>query len=115
MPNTTDEKWERSATLACLVFIPTRTITTGEGGAVVTNNSELAAKIRKLRNQGRDESDAWFQHSELGYNYRISDINCALGIEQLNRIDSILDSTGGYRARIQSEVGSAYKIWNSRR
>ena len=71
-------------------FYPNKQITTGEGGAVVTNNSELAAKIRKLRNQGRDESDEWFQHSELGYNYRISDINCALGIEQFNRIDSIL-------------------------
>ena len=72
-------------------FYPNKQITTGEGGAVVTNNSEFAAKIRQLRNQGRDDSDAWFQHSELGYNYRISDINCALGIEQLNRIDSILD------------------------
>ena len=71
-------------------FYPNKQITTGEGGAVVTNNSELAAKIRKLRNQGRDNSDDWIQHSELGYNYRISDINCALGIEQLNRIDSIL-------------------------
>ena len=71
-------------------FYPNKQITTGEGGAVVTNNSGLAAKIRALRNQGREESDEWFQHSELGYNYRISDINCALGIEQLNRIDSIL-------------------------
>jgi perosamine synthetase len=72
-------------------FYPNKQITTGEGGAVVTNNSGLAAKIRKLRNQGRDESAEWIQHSELGYNYRISDINCALGIEQLNRIDTILD------------------------
>jgi perosamine synthetase len=72
-------------------FYPNKQITTGEGGAVVTNNSEFAAKIRKLRNQGREESDEWIQHSELGYNYRISDINCALGIEQLNRIDAILD------------------------
>ena len=72
-------------------FYPNKQITTGEGGAVVTNNSEIAAKIRKLRNQGRDETAEWIQHSELGYNYRISDINCALGIEQLNRIDTILD------------------------
>lgn len=72
-------------------FYPNKQITTGEGGAVVTNNSEFAAKIRKLRNQGRDESAEWIQHSDLGYNYRISDINCALGIEQLKRIDAILD------------------------
>jgi perosamine synthetase len=72
-------------------FYPNKQITTGEGGAVVTNNPEIATKIRKLRNQGRDDSEQWFQHAELGYNYRISDINCALGIEQLNRIDAILD------------------------
>jgi perosamine synthetase len=72
-------------------FYPNKQITTGEGGAVVTNNPEFAAKMRKLRNQGRDESAEWIQHSELGYNYRISDINCALGIEQLIRIDAILD------------------------
>ena len=72
-------------------FYPNKQITTGEGGAVVTNNPEIALKVRKLRNQGRDDSEAWFQHTELGYNYRISDINCALGIEQLKRIDAILD------------------------
>ena len=72
-------------------FYPNKQITTGEGGAVVTNNSEIALKVRRLRNQGRDESGEWFQYAELGYNYRISDINCALGIEQLKRIDSILD------------------------
>jgi len=72
-------------------FYPNKQITTGEGGAVVTNNSATASKVRKLRNQGRNDSEDWFQHSELGYNYRISDINCALGVEQLKRIDSILD------------------------
>jgi perosamine synthetase len=72
-------------------FYPNKQITTGEGGAVVTSNSDIAIKLRKLRNQGRDDSETWFQHSELGYNYRISDINCALGIEQLKRIDIILD------------------------
>jgi len=71
-------------------FYPNKQITTGEGGAVVTSNPEIALKIRKLRNQGRNDSDEWFQHTELGYNYRISDINCALGIEQLKRIEAIL-------------------------
>ena len=41
---------------------------------MVTDNSEVATKIRKLRNQGRGDSEEWFAHSELGYNYRISDI-----------------------------------------
>ena len=43
-----------------------------------------------MRNQGRSEDGAWLQHERLGYNYRISDINCALGIAQLERIDEIL-------------------------
>ena len=71
-------------------FYPNKQITTGEGGAVVTTNPQLAAKIRSLRNQGRADSDDWFQHSEVGYNYRLSEMNCALGITQLKRIESIL-------------------------
>jgi perosamine synthetase len=72
-------------------FYPNKQITTGEGGAIVSNNPKLALKVREFRNQGRRESNEWFQHYELGYNYRLSDINCALGIEQLKRIDAILD------------------------
>ena len=71
-------------------FYPNKQITTGEGGVIVTANSEIAALARKLRNQGRSDSEDWFEHSELGYNYRISDINCALGIEQMKRIETIL-------------------------
>jgi perosamine synthetase len=71
-------------------FYPNKQITTGEGGAVVTDDPRLAARVRALRNQGRSDTDDWFQHSELGYNYRISEMNCALGIGQLNRIEAIL-------------------------
>jgi perosamine synthetase len=71
-------------------FYPNKQITTGEGGVIVTANSEIARLARKLRNQGRSDSEDWFEHSELGYNYRISDINCALGLEQLKRIETIL-------------------------
>ena len=71
-------------------FYPNKQITTGEGGVVVTHDDALARRIRALRNQGRYETDDWFQHSELGYNYRISEINCALGLAQLSRLDEIL-------------------------
>ena len=77
--------------VATFAFYPNKQITTGEGGAIATNNVEVACRLRSLRNQGRDDSGAWLQHGELGYNYRISDINCALGIEQLKRIHSILE------------------------
>lgn len=75
---------------AVFAFYPNKQITTGEGGMVVTRDSALAARIRALRNQGRYPSDDWFQHTELGYNYRISEINCVLGLRQLQRIESIL-------------------------
>jgi perosamine synthetase len=71
-------------------FYPNKQITTGEGGMVVTEDDKLAARIRALRNHGRYQSDDWFQHSELGFNFRISEINCALGLAQMRRIEEIL-------------------------
>jgi perosamine synthetase len=75
---------------AVFAFYPNKQITTGEGGMVVTRRPELAAHIRALRNQGRYDSTDWLQHAELGYNYRLSEINCALGLAQLKRIGPIL-------------------------
>lgn len=72
-------------------FYPNKQITTGEGGAVVTNDEKVARLCRSWRNQGRGEGGAWLQHERLGYNYRLSDINCALGLGQLSRLDSILE------------------------
>ena len=71
-------------------FYPNKQITTGEGGIVVTADPVLAKRIRALRNQGRYPTDDWFQHTELGYNYRISEINCALGLAQMTRLEEIL-------------------------
>ena len=76
--------------IATLAFYPNKQITTGEGGAVLTRDPTLAARIRALRNQGRYPSPDWLQHSELGYNYRLSEVACALGIVQLSRLPSIL-------------------------
>jgi perosamine synthetase len=81
-------------------FYPNKQITTGEGGVVATQDDALARRIRALRNQGRYESDDWLQHSELGYNYRISDINCALGLAQVSRLEEILEA--------RERVASAY-------
>lgn len=75
---------------AILAFYPNKQITTGEGGMILTNDEEIASLCRSLRNQGRGEGGGWLQHERLGYNYRLSDINCALGVAQLARIDEIL-------------------------
>jgi perosamine synthetase len=71
-------------------FYPNKPITTGEGGVVVVNDSAIAATLRALRNQGRTDLDDWLHHSLLGYNYRLPEINCALGVEQLKRLEGIL-------------------------
>ncbi len=71
-------------------FYPNKQITTGEGGIIVTDSDFIAKQAKMLRNQGRDAESEWFEHTELGYNYRLSDINCALGIAQLKRLDFIL-------------------------
>lgn len=71
-------------------FYPNKQITTGEGGIIVTDDEAIAEKAKMLRNQGRDAKSEWFEHTELGYNYRLSDINCAIGIEQLKRLEAIL-------------------------
>jgi len=71
-------------------FYPNKQITTGEGGIITTDNKKLAELCRSMRNQGRGPGGTWLAHTRLGYNYRISDINCALGIAQMKRIDEIL-------------------------
>ncbi len=76
--------------VAVFAFYPNKQITTGEGGMVVTRDPVLADAIRAMRNQGRCPSDAWHQHSVLGFNYRLSEINCALGCAQMQRLDEIL-------------------------
>jgi perosamine synthetase len=82
--------------LSVFGFYPNKQMTTGEGGAVLTRSQFHADRLRSLRNQGRtstpsqDETGAWLQHAEIGFNYRLSDIACALGSVQLSRIEEIL-------------------------
>ena len=71
-------------------FYPNKQITTAEGGMLVTDDAQIAALCRSLRNQGRDEDSAWLRHIRLGYNYRLSDLHCALGLAQLERIEELL-------------------------
>ncbi|MGC8690990.1 MAG: DegT/DnrJ/EryC1/StrS family aminotransferase [Caldisericum sp.] len=72
-------------------FYPNKQITTGEGGVVLTDDEQIYKLSKSMRNQGRGEEETWLYHTRLGYNYRISDINCALGISQLNRLNKIIE------------------------
>jgi perosamine synthetase len=76
--------------LAVFGFYPNKQLTTGEGGIVLAGNADHADRLRSLRNQGRAARAGWLDHVEIGYNYRLSDIACALGRVQLSRINEIL-------------------------
>ncbi len=88
-------------------FYPNKQITTGEGGMIVTDDRAVADRCRSLRNQGRDAGVGWLAHQRLGYNFRLSDINCALGLVQLSRLDEIVAARGEveawYRERLSAE------------
>jgi len=76
--------------LAVLGFYPNKQLTTGEGGAVLAHDPIHAARLRSLRNQGREPAGDWLDHAEPGYNYRLSELACALGRVQLSRIGEML-------------------------
>ncbi len=91
-------------------FYPNKQITTGEGGMIVTNDAELARLCRSLRNQGRDTNGGWLAHPRLGFNYRISDINCALGLAQLARLGEIVDARTRVRALYCGRLGDEPRL-----
>lgn len=86
------------ADMTVFSFHPVKHITTGEGGMVVTDNPDFAVKLRAFRNHGitadhrqREADGSWFyEMAELGYNYRLPDINCALGLSQLKKLDKFV-------------------------
>lgn len=97
-------------------FYPNKQITTGEGGMIVTDDDRLAELTRSMRNQGRSvptrsnhagtsmDAGSWLAHQRMGYNYRLSEIACALGIAQMERLDYLLqrrrDVAGNYMRRL---------------
>jgi perosamine synthetase len=97
------------AHLSTFSFHPVKSLTTGEGGMVTTNDAELAARVRQLRNHGinsdfrqREARGTWaYDMVELGFNYRLSDLNCALGASQVAKL-------GGWVRRRQ-ELATRYE------
>jgi len=76
--------------MSCFAFYPNKQMTTGEGGMIVTDDERLAKLCRSMRNQGRGQDGSWLGHERIGYNYRLSDIHCALGLAQVERLGELL-------------------------
>ena len=100
--------------MTCFSFHPVKPITTGEGGMVVTDDEELYKRLILFRSHGitRDESlmtaneGGWYyEQLELGYNYRITDISCALGISQMDKLDGFIKR----RREIAGRYDEAFK------
>jgi perosamine synthetase len=90
--NTPSASWRRCGsfgTLSCFSFYANKLITTGEGGMVLTDDDRLAERAKSLRNLAF-RSDRRFYHEELGFNFRFTSLQAALGLAQLERMDDIL-------------------------
>jgi dTDP-4-amino-4,6-dideoxygalactose transaminase len=94
--------------LGCLSFHPRKIVTTGEGGAVTTSDDALAERVRSLRHHGWSPSDRYDDLPRPGFNYRLPDVLCALGIPQLERLERLLAArerlAAGYEARLAGLV-----------
>jgi perosamine synthetase len=95
---------------ATFAFYPNKQMTTGEGGMIVTNDDGLATLCRSMRNQGRDPGAGWLAHARLGYNYRLSDINCALGLAQLSRLPEFLEARRRVAERYMNKLSELDEI-----
>jgi perosamine synthetase len=76
--------------LAVFAFYANKQMTTGEGGMVLTSDAAIKERMDSERNQGRAPNMDWLDHDRLGFNYRLSDLACALGLAQLERLDTLL-------------------------
>jgi len=94
--------------ITCFSFHPRKSISTGEGGMITTNSAEIAARARVLRAHGASVSDLTRhqaskviieEYAELGYNYRMTDIQAAVGLEQLKKLDYVLECRNRLAAR----------------
>ena len=84
-------------------FYANKQLATGEGGMVTTGDAAVKERIDSERNQGRAPNMDWLDHDRLGFNYRLSDVACALGLAQLERLDELLAA----RARVAAWYGEA--------
>ena len=94
---------------AVFAFYANKQLTTGEGGMVTTGDEAVKVRIDSERNQGRAPDMSWLDHDRLGFNYRLSEIACALGLAQLDRLDQMLAGrarvAGHYREHLAGVGG----------
>lgn len=91
-------------------FYPNKQLTTGEGGMVCVADEPFKVRLDSERNQGRAPNMDWLDHDRLGFNYRLSDIACALGLAQLERLDWMLAERARVAALYAQALGSLEEL-----
>jgi perosamine synthetase len=87
--------------LAAFAFYANKQMTTGEGGMLVTGDHAVAERLRSERNQGRAADMGFVEHDRIGFNYRLTELQAAIGVAQLERLDAILEA--------RDEVAASYR------
>jgi perosamine synthetase len=99
-----------SGNLAVFAFYANKQMTTGEGGVLITSDREVAERVVSERNQGRAPNPNEVEHDRMGFNYRLSDLQAAIGIAQVERLDELLNARDNvaalYRERL-TQLGAA--------
>lgn len=90
--------------LASFAFYANKQMTTGEGGMIVPSDPDTAARLRSERNQGRAADMGWLDHGGIGFNYRLSDLAAALGIAQVEKLDSMLERRAAVAAMYEERL-----------
>jgi perosamine synthetase len=108
--------------IGCFSFHPRKSITTGEGGMLVTNDSDLAARADVLRNHGASISEEQRHHGpqpyllasfdELGFNYRMTDIQAAIGLVQLRKLDAFIDERERWARYYRDALADFDWLWH---
>jgi len=97
--------------IACFSFYPNKNMTTGEGGMITTDDEELAEKMRMIRSHGQDER---YHHVMLGFNYRMTDFQAALGLVQLKRLNWVVSmkvtAAEYYNQKLAESFGNKFKV-----
>jgi perosamine synthetase len=89
---------------ATFAFYANKQMTTGEGGMIVPPDPDAAARLRSERNQGRAADMGWLDHGGIGFNYRLSELAAALGVAQVERLDSLLGSRDAVAALYEERL-----------
>lgn len=90
--------------LGCFSFHPRKVITTGEGGMIVTNDNRLAERITLLRNHGGIRRGGRYVFEEAGFNYRMSDIQGAIGVAQMRKLDALITRKRNLAAKLSEKL-----------